>query len=375
MYYYFNDGKIFSSKIEAILHNIKTKKNFNFYYFDNVFSKLNWLVEPTQSLGSLYVEQAKRIRDQYDYVILCYSGGYDSTNILETFFYNNIKLDKIVVVGALNQDSHSGVDENHNGEIYHNVFPYLRQLGLESITQICDYSLLLDNPNNFSIYNYGENWTDSIGTRLSPHNWFWRDLEKHVIPKEYNNKKVAILFGKEKPHLFWIKDNTISYVPLPESKIGFAFNDEITNYGNIQNFENSDRINFYWDPNFPLILLKQLHVLKNLYYTTSEHYTNSWNNTDRSIAADFIQNYNWLNKKGVHNIIYNLRCNLRFKSPKSFHKHLSLRDSFFINKKDSESFKLYYAGVKYIYKNIGLGGQFHHLLNESVNSKIYFIES
>ena len=98
MTYYFDDGSTFDSKIEAFRYSLKTRKNFRLYYFDELFSSVDWSIEPLGSLEYHYQQQAQRIRDCYDKVILCCSGGHDSTNILETFFYNNIELDKIVVV-------------------------------------------------------------------------------------------------------------------------------------------------------------------------------------------------------------------------------------------------------------------------------------
>jgi len=332
MTYYFDDGKTFESKIEALQHSLKTRKNFRLYYFDEIFSSIDWSIEPIGSLEYHYQQQAQRIRDCYDRIILCYSGGHDSTNILETYFYNNIKLDKIVVVGALSQDSQFGADENHNGELYHNVFPYLKELGLEHITQVCDYTSLFDKVINFSVNNYGENWIDVIGTRLSPHNWFWRDIEKHVVPIEWRKQRVAIIFGKDKPNVVW-----------SNNKFGFCFTDiVINNYGNIMKNENCDRINFYWDPNYPYALIKQLHVLKKAYEAS-------------------------IDIKDTDSIVYNLKNPLKFKSPKSPYNYLSLRDNFIISKKDSDVYKLYFNGLKYLYKKVGIQNQ------QIVYSKFYHV--
>jgi hypothetical protein len=329
--YYFDDGSRFSSKIEALQYSLKSQKNFRLYYFDEVFSSIDWSVEPPNTLQYHYKQQAQRIRDEYDYVVLCYSGGADSTNILETYVLNNIKLDKIVVVGALSEDSAKGVDENHNGELYYNVFPYLKDLGLEHITQICDYTTLFDKPENFSIYEYGENWVDTIGTRLSPHNWFWRDIHKHVVPIEWRSKKVAIIFGKDKPKLNY-----------HDNKFAFRFSDIIVNnYGNVETADNCDRINFYWDPKYPFIIIKQLHVLRS--YFKAFKYVDS-----------------------VDNIVYNLKRPLVFKSPKSKLNYLSLRDNFLINKKNSSIYQFYFEGLHYLNKKVGLS-------NNTIYSKFYYV--
>lgn len=354
--YYFDDGKRFSSKIEATEYSLKSRKGFRLYYFDEVYSRQNWKVEPPHSLDHYYLEQAKRIRDIYDYVIICYSGGYDSTNILETFYFNNLKIDKIVTVGALSQDTLNLSDENHNGELYHNVFPYIKDLGLEDITQVCDYTTYFGDKNNFSILKYEDSWIDHIGTRYSPHNWFWRDIEKFVVPKEWEDKKVAIIFGKDKPYMMWGKDDVLSREPSSH-KIGFAFTDSAAlNYGNVFSHESCDRINFYWDPNFPEIIIKQMHVLKRHYELNREY------NFDMSMLSQKFSNLS------TDDLVYNLKRKLVFKSPKSHNIYFSLRDNFIANKKDSAIYKLYVQGLA------KMQGRVYDLNLKTVYSKFYSIE-
>lgn len=343
-FYYTNDNAIFASKIQALAYSQKTQQPLYFNYYDAVYEKYDWTTEPAKPIDYYYKEQAQRIRDNYDHVILCYSGGYDSTNILETFYYNNIKLDKIVIVGAFSQDSQSGVDQNHNGELYHNAFPYLTELGLESITQVCDYTKLFDNVDNFSVSAYGENWVDTMGSWYSPHNWFWKDLEKHILPSEWHGKKVAVIMGRDKPSLFCSPDSP----PIGSSdrtiKLNsFCFRDTpVTSYGGMNKFETIKVVNFYWDPYFPEIMIKQLHLLYNVYQQTSTVAYNS----DLGVV-----NYGKFN---TNEIIYNLKKPIIFKSPKSKTHLLSLKDSYLINKKNSDIHDLYNAGINYLKNKTGL---------------------
>jgi hypothetical protein len=326
-YYYCSDLTTFNSKIDALQYSITNKKSLYFYYDDNVFSNLNWTIEPPNTLEYYYVEQAKRIRDNYDYVILCYSGGYDSTNVLETFHYNNIKLDKIVIQAGVDQDVYNNSDENHNGELYHNAFPYVKELGLENIVQLLDHSKLYTKPENFSILKYDDNWVDQSGGWFSPHHWMWYDLEDHVIPKELRDKRVAIIFGKEKPALF-------QQFGHPEN-IGFYFRDTpLTAYGGVSRMENCDRINFYWDSASPNILLKQLHILHRLY------------KIKRQLSLDDDNKVQLINEQSVNSIVYNLKRKLVFKSPKSKTNILAKRDNFLLEKTDSSVYQFYQNGIR-----------------------------
>ena len=324
-----DDGAIFTSKIRAIEYGAAKSQRIRLSYHDATYRKLDWKTEPPYSLAHYYLEQAKRIRDEYDYVVLFFSGGYDSSNILETFHFNGLKIDKIVTVGAFSRDSSSGVDENHNGEIYHNVFPYLKELGLESITQVVDYTDYFTDPRKLSISACGAEWADETGAWFSPHHWFWRDIEQHVVPAGMENKKVALVFGRDKP---WLRK--IGY------RLGFAFNDAaVMGYGPPNGSMNCDRINFYWDPEAPEILIKQLHVLKRM---------------------------GEVNK--ASNAVYTLRRPIVFKSPKSTSVFLSLRDQYMIRSKDSEAFKLYAAGIKQIEARVGLSNV------RNLLSNIYMID-
>jgi hypothetical protein len=327
-FYYSEDNTTFINKFEAIKYCNSNNQILKYNYYDSIYTSVNWKTEPNYSLDYYYREQAQRIRDTYDYVVLFYSGGYDSTNILETFHYNNIKLDKVVCVGAFKQDSAFGVDENHNGELYHNSFPYLKELGLESITQVCDYSEYFGNVKNFSIYNYDTEWVEHIGTRYSPNNWFWEDIHKYVVPSNMENKRVALIWGKDRTTLF-----------NAGNKSGIVFNDMVClSYGSNIKIPGIDKINFYWDPNYTNILVKQLHVLTNY------------------------KNYNTYGQ-----ILYNLKKPLIYKSPKSVSAFISLRDQFLLKHRSSDIFDFYKQGLKRASTKIDIQAQL------AVRSNLYTI--
>ena len=336
-HYYTEDGSVFSSKVEAMEYSHKSNTPLHFYYYDEEYSRVPWTLEPPQSLDYYYLEQAKRIRDQYDYVILCYSGGYDSTNILETFHYNGLKLDKIVAVGAFDQDNYTVSDENHNGELYLNVFPYIKELGLEGILQVVDYSKLFSDLSNFSILNQKDSWVDLCGGWFSPHHWFWHDAEKYIVPEEFKTKKVAILFGKDKPALFSTDTSLVS---------GFRFRDTpINSYGstslNRQNLDNIKRIDFYWDPEYPEILVKQLHILRRHFLLTQK------------LGYDDLEAVGTIGESSINSLVYNLRKPILFKSPKSKTYYLSLRDQFLKSKMNSLVAETHNRGIAELTARIG----------------------
>ena len=319
-YFYSKDGTKFKSKIDAIEYSQKTGQEINFYFYDDTYAAMDWKKELTPDLDYYYKQQALRLREKYDYLILAYSGGADSTCILETFIHNNIKLDKIVSVGAFSKDSAWGVDENHNGEIYHNVIPYVEELGLKDITNIIDYTKYLDGDafKNLSIYQHGSNWTNVIGSFFSVHNFFWRDAEKILTPNEWKNKKVGFIFGIDKPE-----------IDLIDGNFTFNFSDApVMQYGNPISFGKTERVRFFWDPEFPEITVRQVQELKK----------------NKILGG---------NQKNMAKVQYKLKKPLSFESPKTGNNFWSLRDMYLRNMKDTELFKFYSEGLKVLDSRIG----------------------
>jgi hypothetical protein len=127
---------------------------------------------------------------------------------------------------------------------------------------------------------------------------------------------------------------------------GFYFKDTpCSDYGNLNlpvGLTNIDRVNFYWDPTYPEILLKQLHVLKRFYQMS---YSTSYN---PSVGSQVFSG------KITDSIVYDLKRPLVFKSPKSKTSVLSLRDNYLMNSQDSEIFSLYKSGIDNMKQRINL---------------------
>lgn len=319
-YYDFNKKNVFSTRSEAINSNSPCY----FYYYDLEFSKVDWKLEPTESLQYLYKERAQWIRDNYDYVLLCYSGGSDSSQILETFYYNNIHIDEILVVGSMSQDAYKGSDENHNGDLYLNAFTTLNTLSFPNTKiTVKDYTEYFDKPNNFTlIQKYGNEWMKEIGSFTSFHNLFWYDLKKFIGAN--NEKRTAVIFGADKPR-FAVDEWGRQFTEISDLCV--------TDYGSNYIDQNFERVNFYTDFRAEKIMRKQLHVVKNHYDLLVKK---------RLIPHEFFfeEYYTIVNK-----LIYEYKNPLDFMSSKSTLTCFSLRDMFMKNKTDSDMFRIYREGL------------------------------
>jgi hypothetical protein len=320
IYYYDEDGDIYNNQIDALLSG----KNCYLYFYDKEMRMVDWKTEPHESLDTLYKIRAQYIRDKYKYVILCYSGGHDSTNILETFYYNNIHIDEILVVGALARDSYKGSDENHNGELYENVFPTLSRLNLPNTKiTVADYTKWFNDPKiNFTaLSNHGREWTKHIGGFRSVHTLFWHDLKKFI--GHQNSKDTCYIMGTDKVNL----DYRIGH----KSNVFFV-DLSFFDYGSKYHDENFQRVNFYTDVHFTAtnIIRKQAHVV------------NTYKRINNYGDADETEN-EILNK-----LLYDLKHPLVFMSPKSISTSVSARDMFMFEHKNSEIYNIFIDGLKYI---------------------------
>jgi hypothetical protein len=98
----------FNNKMMAVLKASEKKLPINWIFHDEVwdnFSKNNLHLLGKHSLDYLYAQRAKQLRETYDYLILHYSGGSDSHNILMTFLNNDIPIDEIFVRRSEKVDS------------------------------------------------------------------------------------------------------------------------------------------------------------------------------------------------------------------------------------------------------------------------------
>jgi len=116
----------FYSKLEAIEMQEKTNVHLHWDFNEAAFSSYDWSVEPQESILELYRQRAQQLRDKYDYIILIYSGGADSETILQSFIYNDIKLDEIA--SYVNYSATGDKKNFLNEEIFGNAIPRIERL-------------------------------------------------------------------------------------------------------------------------------------------------------------------------------------------------------------------------------------------------------
>ena len=252
-FYQVGEQKYFS-KFQAVMASKQTGHFPEWNFNDEVFGQQDWTVEPTENLWEIYRQRAQQLRDNYDYIILLYSGGSDSQNILQSFLFNNITLDEVFCYGPFSSIDTSTqkvtkIPENMYREIDLVALPYLREMS-----------------KNYKFHVNLYDWTDDFVNGFKDADWIWTDAAARFDPrvivknKIFENspkgmaqleagKKVCFVVGIDKPRLM-----------LKNDVLYFAFLDFYTSLGVGQKNWFAEEL-FYWTPDMPKLPIKQAHVM------------------------------------------------------------------------------------------------------------------
>jgi hypothetical protein len=219
-------------------------------------------LEPEADLAELYRRRARRLREQYDYLILMYSGGADSDQVLTTFLKGGIFLDEVRTVypmrfierlpAAATPDDPLGLlHEYRNATV----------VGLRLVRALSPRTRINVVDNTDAFLGDMAEWTLALpGPRISggTHGLYGGvkkvregiDLQRHA---DALNRKVGVIFGVEKPYLRLIGDD-LSFFFSDAGRVGV---EHVWQHGDQLLYRPEM---FYWGD--PVITLKQAHVIK-----------------------------------------------------------------------------------------------------------------
>jgi hypothetical protein len=295
---YYQVGQLkFYSKLEAIYTADKLNLPPKWHFNDAEFAAHNWTVEPEQTLSELYRQRAEQLRDKYDYLVLWYSGGADSANILDTFVNNGIKLDECASI--VNYAATGDKNDWLNGEIYNVAVPTVEAIpGLRHrLVDIAQFTVDCFNDKSM------EDWTYSLNTFLNPNSMVKQDLKFRVpewVKLMDEGKKVGFIYGVDKPRVFWTaKGYCLHFADAIDNAVG--------NRIQTQNDPRDHNELFYLDPDCATMLIKQAHVVKNFMKTVSSPTEHVSTNRADNIFRNFTvvdRKVHWLDLPLVNQLIY-----------------------------------------------------------------------
>jgi hypothetical protein len=254
--------KIYFSKVEALMAATQLKLNVAYVFHDSVYGKVDWHKPLNVPLDDIYRRRAQQLRDKYDYLILHYSAGSDSHNILRTFLDNNIKLDEVFIRWPIEATKKFCSVATHNDDP-RNI---LSEWELTIVPQIewiksnyPDQKIVVKDVSDLTILS---KFTDdsflhaSGGIYLNPGAFTKQtatsDTEIQLLAK---HKSVASIYGANKPQILKRGNSMYTYFADYTARTGGG-----TAGGKLKNVEL-----FYWTPDMPQIVVEQCHAVYNFY--------------------------------------------------------------------------------------------------------------
>jgi hypothetical protein len=337
--------EIFDSKIKACFRSLETKQELKWNFNDEIFSKYDWTIEPTETLDELYDRRSRQLRNQYDYIVLSYSGGADSHNILMSFVRQGLHIDEIVV-NNMEKANLKFTDINHNNissknagaEFYLQTMPRLKEIAdkipktkinimdlsdhlFDSMNQYNDASWVMDkreglNPANVTRFNY----------------LYFADLRKQFD----KDKRIAMIVGVEKPRTY-VKDN-IMYAMFADRAANM-----ITIAEHMKDYPNCIVEYFYWSPDAVRIMIKQSHIIKH-WLRLNPHMLPHWDSDTMTVNTVRL-----IHERVLRNIIYTTWDQNWWQADKAVKDWRSEFDQWFEDGySDTNAFGVWKEGIEFI---------------------------
>lgn len=256
--YYVVGNKIFNYKIHALQEASRTGLPVHWNFNDEVFNNFDWAKRLNVSLLEMYRLRAQQLRQKYKWLVVCWSGGGDSTTMLESFLDNNIHIDELLILWPVSksvgkyQPSLDTNNSNFMSEWDYSIRPRLDKLRAQypklNITirdTFEDPPLDEDREDTMLIVE-----KHSYGTIQK-----WRELDYVLKERVEKHDSVAAILGVS-PVEVAILHNTVLAVYFNESPAYPGSKSDITLEGWPRNIEF-----FYWTPDMPELIREQAHAV------------------------------------------------------------------------------------------------------------------
>jgi hypothetical protein len=248
------------NKVEALLEATRLRKqhidaDVIFMYYYNLFKSIDYNSLGKIPLETLYKERAQQLRDKYDYLVLRYSGGSDSHNILMTFLKNKIKLDAIYVnwpVSAIGKGLYkpNNIDFSPRNEL--SEWDFVIKPDLDWVAK-----------NHPEIEICIDDWLDDITREKNIEDALFEKQNHYHSPTSFyrmqwfsNHEKnlasrglgVGLIEGADKPNLIVLNDPTVVNMHF----VDWTLQHNVTYTGQGGEY-------FYWTPDMPMLAVEMAY--------------------------------------------------------------------------------------------------------------------
>ena len=335
------------SKIDACVLATKCGLHPQWNFNDQVWNQQQWTQEPSLDILELYRMRARQIREQYQYVIINFSGGSDSDTLVESFLQTGCFIDEIVTIWNRERTPRVIADpgctdaKNIEAEFELTTKQALDKIRLASpstkITYLDISGAVVEAYERFD----GEEWLTTTAEHLHPQyvtRWSSTREKQQLITLD-RGLKTAVVFGVDKPK-----------VCIKDGKYCLYFVDVVANSfrGKFDRaeYDNLETVFFYWTPDLPEILIKQAHMIMRWFETNPAlKPILNWPNLDyqKRSAYEII----------VRSIIYPAWNLNTFQCAKTTSTVYSEWDSwFFEHYKNTKIYDCWHKGIEYIESHV-----------------------
>lgn len=276
--------EFFNNKWDAIRYaSSNDPQSYKAYLNDDTWDSADWTVEPEQDIKLLQKNHAEYLRNKYKTLVLFYSGGVDSSTVLNTFIENKIPLDYIFVWYVNEPD----LAYNRDVQL---AMQYLKENESKLMGAKVFYEKKADHFEGNSIYNFKED-IHNVNYQLRFHHVGHAHNLKIRHPEIYNKVEDdgCIITGSNKPYVF--KDENGFYMQHVD------FDDE--NWGR-------PLLEMFWKGEDPTLQIKQCHIAKR--WLEKHNLTNSnaiYKSDDIDKFWDFNQSFG---RMSIHEFFYQKHC-------------------------------------------------------------------
>lgn len=344
--YYTVNGIEFDSKIKALTHATQNNAAPEWHFNDTEYQAYNWTVEPTLTLDQLYDQRTRQLREKYDYLILSYSGGADSHNILMSFIRQGLHLDEIVVNTMEKGNKKSTTLSTNNVQATNAAAEH----DLQTVPRLKEAAKLMPNTKisicdlTDYLFDYlegvgDESWVFDKREGLNPAGMTrFNYLHFLDIRRQFDkDKSFGIIMGIEKPRCF-----------IHKNRFVLSYSDRATNITTVaehfKEYPNSTIEFYYWSPDALDIQCKQAHTIKK-WLEAFPQYRDYW---DAEKGMDFTT-IRLVHERLLRTVLYTTWDNNWYQADKALGDWYSEFDQwFFDDYKDTKAAYIWKAGIDYV---------------------------
>jgi hypothetical protein len=266
-YYVYKDRIYFNRELiyDDMYLNEDWDAKISYVFNEDVFNKADWYNPIPISILDLYKVRAIQLRQKYNYLILMFSGGSDSVQILHSFVKNNIMLDEIRIM-SIDKAVQSVGENNFSSEEFNYVLEY-KYAAFKILDEIKE---LIPNTK----INHVDVTDQALRELITKKYSFFQREDYSGLGMAAKNIRTCSWYGIRYATENHISDSCLIYglekpiisINLQNYNLKFQFSDATMRefcYARDFSSHNYVRIEpFYWTRDLPLIPIKQSQIIK-----------------------------------------------------------------------------------------------------------------